>query len=208
MDACCDSQNKNREDSIWYERKQWAKQFGESNEYAADKLNRPKGLHLSNVKLAIRFAVGIELLKRLLWMQIYKFSKGCTRCDEQQCEEIKDQVPQGMSPTLGSPPVLCATQCAEGVGGEWLSPEATLQIRYDERKKQAARQTGLALESEGARIVVKLHTWGIYPSYDRVDSLLPDGMRGAYIEEIVRENREMLGIPKHHAATSKEYLPP
>lgn len=98
-----DSQNKNGEDSIWYERKQWAKQFGETNEYAADKLNRPKGLHLSNVKLAIRFAVGIELLKRLLWMQIYKSSKGCTRCGEQQCEEIKDQVPLGMSPTLGSP---------------------------------------------------------------------------------------------------------
>ena len=61
---------------------------------------------------------------------------------------------------------------------------------------------------EASRPVVNLHTRGIYPSYDRVDSLLPDGMRGAYIEEIVRENREMSGIPKHHAATSKAYLPP
>lgn len=64
------------------------------------------------------------------------------------------------------------------------------------------------LTEEASCPVVNLHTRGIYPSYDRVDSLLPDGMRGAYIEEIVRENREMSGIPKHHAATAKAYLPP
>jgi hypothetical protein len=45
-----------------------------------------------------------------------------------------------------------------------------------------------------------LSTRGIYPSYDRVGSLLPASMQGAYIVEMVRHNREHLGIPKHHAA--------
>jgi len=85
-----------------------------------------------------------------------------------------------------------------------LFPEAScaLQARYHDWKRQAARQAREALESEVERLVLDLHTRGIYPSYDRVGSLLPAGMQGAYIVEIVRHNREMLGIPKHHAAIS------
>ena len=85
-----------------------------------------------------------------------------------------------------------------------LLPEAScaLQVRYHDWKRQAARQAREALESEVARLVLDLRTRGVYPSYDRVGSLLPAGMQGAYIVEIVRQNREMLGIPKHHAAIS------
>jgi len=85
-----------------------------------------------------------------------------------------------------------------------LFPEAScaLQVRYHDWKRQAARQAREALESEVARLVLDLHTRGVYPSYDRVGSLLPAGMQCAYIVEIVRQNREMLGIPKHHAAIS------
>jgi hypothetical protein len=85
-----------------------------------------------------------------------------------------------------------------------LFPEAScaLQARYHDWRRLAARQAREALESEVARVVLDLHTRGIYPSYDRVGSLLPAGMQGAYIVEIVRHKREMLGIPKHHAAIS------
>ena len=85
-----------------------------------------------------------------------------------------------------------------------LFPEASsaLRARYHNWKRDAAREARLALESEVARAVVDLHTRGIYPSYDQVGSLLPAGMQGAYIVEIVRHNRETLGIPKHHAAIS------
>jgi hypothetical protein len=85
-----------------------------------------------------------------------------------------------------------------------LFPEAScaLQVRYHDWKRQAARQAREALESEVERLVLDLHTRGIYPSYDRVGSLLPAGMQGGYIVGIVRHNREMLGIPKHHGAIS------
>ena len=80
-------------------------------------------------------------------------------------------------------------------------PEAScaLQVRYHDWKRQTARQARAALESEVARIVLDLHTRGIYPSYGRVRSLLPASMQGAYIVKMVRQNRERLGIPTHHA---------
>ena len=85
-----------------------------------------------------------------------------------------------------------------------LFPAASsvLRARYRNWKREAAGKARLALESEVARVVVDLHTRGIYPSYDQVGSLLPVCMQGAYIVEIVRHNREKLGIPKHHAAIS------
>lgn len=81
-------------------------------------------------------------------------------------------------------------------------PSCAVQVRYHDWKRQAARLAKAALESEVARIVLDLHARGIYPSYDRVGSLLPAGMQGACIVEIVRHSRERLGIPKHHAAIS------
>jgi hypothetical protein len=83
-------------------------------------------------------------------------------------------------------------------------PEASsaLKARYHNWRAQAALQAREALESEVARLVLDLHTRGIYPSYDRVASLLPASMQGAYIVDMVRGNRERLGIPKHHAAIS------
>ena len=85
-----------------------------------------------------------------------------------------------------------------------LFPEASsaLKARYHNWRTQAGRQAREALESEVARLVLDLYTRGIYPSYDRVGSLLPASMQGAYIVDIVRGNRERLGIPKHHAAIS------
>jgi hypothetical protein len=85
-----------------------------------------------------------------------------------------------------------------------LFPEASsaLRAQYHDWKRQAAREARLALESEVARVVVDLHARGVYPSYDQVGSLLPAGMQGGYIVEIVRHNREKLGIPKHYAAIS------
>jgi TniQ len=108
---------------------------------------------------------------------------------------------------LNEDPPLSIEQFAKRAG--WgrctlrrLFPETSraLQARHRNWKRQAARESRKALESEVARIVLDLHTSGIYPSYGRVGSLLPVDLKGAHIVEIVRHNREILGIPKHHAA--------
>lgn len=80
----------------------------------------------------------------------------------------------------------------------FVEASCALQVRHLDWKRQAARQVRVALAPEVARIVLDLNNRGIYPSYGRVGSLLPATMQGAHIVELVRQNRERLGIPTHH----------
>jgi hypothetical protein len=119
----------------------------------------------------------------------------------------REMVRSALENAMSEDPPLSLHQLAKRLGwgeptlrGLFSETSHALQVRYHNWKRQAARQAKEALALEVARVVMNLHTRGIYPSYGRVRSLLPLDMQGARIVEIVRQNREMLGIPKHHAA--------
>jgi hypothetical protein len=76
-----------------------------------------------------------------------------------------------------------------------LYPEltCTLRSRYRDWRKERSRLASLLLEREVGRAVSALHAQHLYPSYSRVRPLLPVGMHGADIEEMVSRVREQLG---------------
>jgi hypothetical protein len=83
-------------------------------------------------------------------------------------------------------------------------PELThsLRTRYRTWKQERSRQALLQLEREVQRAVAELHAQRLYPSYPRVRALLPTGVQGTNIEEMVRHAREQLGIPKYRSRQS------
>jgi len=77
-----------------------------------------------------------------------------------------------------------------------------LRTRYRTWYEERSRQALLRLGREVQRAVSELHAQRLYPSYARVRPLLPTGVQGTDIEEMVRHAREQLGIPQYRSPIS------
>ena len=86
----------------------------------------------------------------------------------------------------------------------YVFPELSrrLRTRYRTWYEERSRQALLRLEREVQRAVSELHAQRLYPSCARVRPLLPAGVQGTDIEEMVRHAREQLGIPKFRSPLS------